>query len=175
MHQRIILLLILTVFGVVANAAHRYHTSLTRIDYNADEKSAEITIQVFTNDLEDALTKKNGGQPQVRLDKTPKVDELILSYLSDRFVLKNKDGKAKKMRWVGLQAKNDMTTIYVETPMPEGFAAATLENSILNDQFDDEVNLVTTRFGESKTDLVFKTNDQAQNLIKPVEQTNSAH
>ncbi len=156
---------------LLVSSAHRYHTSLTRIDYDADEKLAEITIQVFTNDLEDALTKKNVVKTPVHLDKTPKVDELVFNYLSDRLVIKNKAGETKKMRWVGLQSENDMTLIYIETSMPEGFEGAMLENSILNDQFDDEVNLVTTRFGQTKTDLVFKTNDQAQNLIKIVAQT----
>jgi hypothetical protein len=153
-------------------SAHRYHTSLTRIDYDADEKLAQITMRVFTTDIEDALTKKNGGKQQIHLDKTPKVDEMILSYLADRFVLKNKGGETKKLRWVGLQTENDVTLLFVETPMPEGFEGATLENSILSDQFDDQVNLVTTRFGGAKTDLVFRTNDVPQTLIKKIERTN---
>lgn len=150
-------------------SAHRYHTSLTRIDYDADEKLAEITMQVFTNDIEDALRKKNGDKQQIHLDKTPKIDEMILNYLSDRFVLKNRAGETKKLRWIGLQTENDVTLFFVETPMPEGLDGATLENSILNDQFDDEVNLVTTRFGGAKTDLVFKTNDMPQILVKIIQ------
>lgn len=149
--------------------AHRYHTSLTRIDYNANEKLAEITIQIFTNDLEDVLTKRNGGKPTVHLDKTPKVSEMILNYLSDRFVIRNNTGEIKKLRFVGMEPQNDVTLIYLETPMPEGFGDATMENSVLNDQFDDQVNLVTARADNLKTDLVFKTNDAPQSLIKKPE------
>ena len=100
----IVLLLILTTFSNPARA-HRYHTSLTRIDYNADEQIAEITLQLFSDDFEAALTRKT-GKP-VNLDKTPKLDEIILSYLSDRFVIKNKAGEANKLRYIGFERPND--------------------------------------------------------------------
>ena len=41
---------------------HAFHTSLTEIQYNAKEKSLEISIRMFTDDLEAALTKANNGQ-----------------------------------------------------------------------------------------------------------------
>ncbi|MEP6924855.1 MAG: DUF6702 family protein [Pyrinomonadaceae bacterium] len=166
MKKLVLLLLFLLPFTA---SAHRYHTSLTRMDYNGGEKLAEITIQVFTNDIEDALKQRGGGKQQIHLDKTPKIDELVLSYLAARFVIKNKSGETKKLRWIGLETENDVTLIYVETSMPEGFDGATLENSILNDFFEDQVNLVTTHVNAIKTDLVFRVNDPPQNLVKKEE------
>ena len=144
--------------------AHRYHTSLTRIDYNESEKLAEITIQVFTHDIEDGLTRKNGKR--VTLDKTPKINEIILNYLSDRFVIRNKNDEAKKLRWIGIQQETDVTLIYVETEMPETFQGATLENGILQEVFSDQVNLATIRYDSKKNDLIFRANGEPQSLIK---------
>lgn len=163
----VVLLLVLTTFSISARA-HRYHTSLTRIDYNADEQIAEITLQLFSDDFEAALTRKT-GKP-VNLDKTLKLDEIILSYLSDRFVIKNKSGETKKLRYIGFERTNDAFRLYIEATVPEGLDGATLENTVLFDQFDDQTNLVTSRFNSVKTDLVFRPNDKAQALTKKVQQ-----
>lgn len=162
------LLLILTTFSISARA-HRYHTSLTRIDYNAQEQIAEITLQLFSDDFEAALTRK-AGKP-VNLDKTSQLEKVILSYLAERFVIKNKSGETKKLRYIGLERTNDAFRLYVETNMPEGFDGATLENTILFDQFDDQTNFVTSYFNSIKTDFVFRPNDKAQALTKKVKQS----
>lgn len=169
MFCKIAFLLVLTfiISAPVTEAAHRYHTSLTRIDYNAEEQLAEITLQLFSDDFEAALKSKT-GKP-INLDKTPKLDEIILAYLSDRLVIKNKAGEIKKLRYIGFERANDALRLYIETAMPEGFEGATLENSVLFDQFDDQTNLVTSYFNGNKTDFVFRPNDKAQPLLKKAE------
>jgi hypothetical protein len=144
-------------------AAHTFHTSLTRMDYNAAEKTAEITIQVFAHDLEKAIEKRAGKR--VNLEKSPDSVKLMLGYLSDRFILKNKAGETQKFVWVGKEQSADSIWLYVETPMPEGLAGATLENSLFFELANDQVNLVTARFDGKKVDLAFKPNDKPKNLI----------
>lgn len=148
--------------------AHRFHTSLTRMDYNAEQKLVEITIQVFSHDLESALERREGKR--IRLDKTPKIDEIIVKYLADRFVFKNAKGEQKKLRWIGMEQKTDALWLYLETPMPEPLDGATLENRIFQEFLKDQINLVTTRYNNTKTDLVFKNGDTVQTLVKPKEQ-----
>lgn len=149
-------------------SAHRFHTSLTRIDYNDKEKLVEISIQTFTHDLEPALERMENVR-RVNLEKTPKIDELILKYLGERFVLKNKAGEQKRLRWVGMEQKTDAVWLYVEAEMPEGLAGASLENRILHEMHSNQINYVVARFDNSKTDLVFKVGDKAQPLVKPTE------
>lgn len=161
--------LILTVLLLfpLSVSAHRYHTSFTRIDYNEPLKLAEITIQTFTHDLEAALERQEGKR--IVLDSTPHIDELIIKYLANQFVLKNKNGEQKKMRWIGIQQKTDAVWLYVETEMPEGFDGATLHQRFLQNIFDDQTNLVTTRYKDLKTDLVFKPGDEPQMMIRKKE------
>lgn len=149
-------------------AAHRFHTSFTRIDYNAEQKLAEITIQVFAHDLEAALVRQEGKR--IDLEKTKQIDEIILKYLANRFVLKNTNGEQKRLRWIGMEQKTDSVWLYVETETPEGLTGATLENRIFQEMLSKQVNLVTTRYNNTKTDLVFKPNDKVQNLIVKKEQ-----
>jgi hypothetical protein len=143
---------------------HTFHTSLTRIDYNAREKLAEISIQVFTHDLVPVLerfAKKN-----VDLEKTPDIDKLILKYLNANFILKDKKGAAKKLVWVGKEQKVDRAYIYVEIPMNTGFDGFTLRNTIFFESFPKQVNVVVARYNEKKVDLIFNVGDQ-EKLISP--------
>ncbi len=137
--------------------AHTFHTSLMRLEYNAQEQTAEITVQVFAHDLETILTRRAGKS--VRLDKSPDSAALTLRYLQDSFTLKNRDGQTKKLSWVGMEAEADAVLLYVETKMPEGFTGAQLRNQIFFDLLDDQINLVNARYGGAKTDLAFRAGD----------------
>jgi DNA-binding sugar fermentation-stimulating protein len=88
-----------------------------------------------------------------------------LKYLANRFVLKNAQGEQKKLRWIGMEQKTDAVWLYVETEMPEGLTDAALENRIFQEMLKNQVNLVTTRRGGEKHDLVFKAGDKSQKLI----------
>jgi len=147
---------------------HTFHTSLTRIDYNAREKLAEISIQVFTHDLVPALerfAKKN-----VDLEKTPDIDKLILKYLDANFILKDKKGAAKKLVWVGKKQTVDTAYIYVEILMDTDFDGFTLQNTIFFESFPKQVNLVVARYNEKKVDLKFNVGDK-EKLITPNTET----
>ncbi len=90
---------------------HIYHTSLTRIDYNDKEKLAEISIQIFTHDLVPVLEKRT--KENIDLEKTTNINEIILKYLAENFVLKDKQGQIKKLVWVGKELKADVIFVFV--------------------------------------------------------------
>jgi hypothetical protein len=117
----LILSLALAASGVTSLTSHRYHTSLTRMDYNAKEKIIETSIQIFTHDLVPLLEEKN--KKRIDLEKTADVDKLIFNYLSENFILKDNKGEAKKIKWVGKELDVDTARIYVEISSdksPEG-------------------------------------------------------
>lgn len=134
------------------------------MDYNAEEKTVEITIQVFAHDIETILEKQAGKR--LNLEKSDEAPKFVLDYLNSRFVLKNKTGETKKLKWVGKEQSADAVWLYVETEMPEGLSGATLENSLFFELANDQVNLVTCRFSGKKNDLAFKPNDKPVILIE---------
>lgn len=141
------------------------------MDYNAEEKLAEISIQLFTHDLVPALerlTKKT-----VDLEKTPNLDKIILQYLETNFVLKDKKGAAKKLVWVGREQKIDTCYVYVQIPLEEDFGGYTLLNTIFFESFSKQANLVVARYGEKKADLLYKIGDKEKPIsaLPPIERT----
>jgi len=139
-------------------SAHRFHTSLTRIDYNSEQKLFEISIKLFTHDLIPILEKKTGKR--IDLEKTFDVDKFILEYLNENFVLTDKEGETKILKWVGKELDVDSVEIYLETSSTENLENYKLKNTIFFETFPVQTNLVVCRYDGKKADLLFKVGDK---------------
>jgi hypothetical protein len=136
--------------------AHKYHTSVTRLEYNAEDRSAEITIQTFTDDIEAILTKRTGRT--IRLDASKDSGRLVLDYLRSAFELRM-DGTNLELQWVGLEMKGGTAWLYVLAKLPGGLSKASLRNALLFDLFEDQVNIVNVLNNGKRRSLVFKRGD----------------
>ena len=156
-------------FHLPTASAHQFHTTLTRIDYNAAEKNYEISIQLFPHDLVPTLERKSGKR--IDLEKTEDVDKLIQDYLNENFVLTDKKGEPKILQWVGKEVETDSIRIYVETPATENPEGYKLKNTLFFESFPEQSNLVVCRFEGKKADLLFKVGDTTKEITenKPAE------
>ena len=153
---------LLFTFYLPAAQAHTYHTSLTRMDYNAKDKNIEISIQLFIHDVVPMLERRL--KKRVDIEKTPGVDGELFKYLAETFVLQNKKGETQKLNWVGKEFKNDVVYVYVEIPFAEVPEGIKLQNTIFFESFPEQTNLVIAHFGEKKIDLLFKSGDRFKDL-----------
>ncbi|NJO02889.1 MAG: hypothetical protein HC880_15480 [Bacteroidia bacterium] len=94
---------------------HDFHTSIAEVDYNDRSKSLEISLRVFTDDLELALSRL-GQLEGLRLDHSKKHHPLIERYLARYFYVS--DPKSQKLSFVfhGKEMEADVTWIYFEIP-----------------------------------------------------------
>lgn len=160
----IVLALIFSTFNLIPFAAsHTYHTTFTRIDFNQNEKLLEITIQVFSHDLEPTLEKRIGKQ--INLENTPKIDKILLDYLNEKFVLRIKNGEVKKLNWVGKEFKADTIYLFVEVPFEGNVTDLSLQNSLFFENFREQINYVIFKYGDQKADLIYKVGEK----FKPIE------
>lgn len=153
---------------MTVNKIHTFHTSLTRIDYNAGEKIFEISIQLFTHDLVPVLEKQTGKR--VDLDKK-EIDAAIFEYLNKTFILFDEKGESKKLEWVGKEADADTVWVYLETAGTENLDDYQLQNIVFFESFPEQTNLVVCRYDGKKADLLFKVGDKIKNIVsdKPKE------
>jgi hypothetical protein len=145
-----------------AAAAHKFHTSFTEADYNAAERSLQITLRTFPDDLENVLRRRSGKA--VRLDRKQEAEPLLAAYLQETFQLKNAGGEAVKLTWIGMDAGVDSAWLYFEAKMPGGAAGARLRNQFMFDLYDDQINLVNVRQDGKKHALTFKNGGGFQPL-----------
>ncbi|HEY9401860.1 MAG TPA: DUF6702 family protein [Pyrinomonadaceae bacterium] len=148
--------------AVPAAAAHKFHTSFTEVDYNAPQRSLQITLRTFPDDLENVLSRRSGKA--VRLDRKKETEPLLVAYLQETFQLKNAKGEMVKLAWVGMDAGVDSAWLYFEAHLPEGSAGVQLRNQFMFDLYDDQINLVNVKQDGKKHALTFKNGDNFQPL-----------
>lgn len=137
---------------------HDFHTSITRMDYNTKEKSFEISIRVFTDDFEKALSKDNGGQKFV-VNNNDKNDALVEKYIRKHFALLNAAKQKKAYSYIGKEQEADATWIYIEIPCAEALTGFSLQNTTMHDLFEDQINLVNLNYQGQKKSYIFKKDE----------------
>ena len=96
--------LILTVFvSATSFLWHPFFVSVTELDYNATDKTLEISCKVFTDDLEKALVKFTNTRVDIYNPKDKSVlEKQIAGYISRHFQIKV-DGKPVSMEYIGYE------------------------------------------------------------------------
>lgn len=159
----IVFLFNLLAVNVLPANLHRYHTTLTRIDYNRKENIFEISIKLVTHDLI-LLLEKNGKR--LDLENSAVADKLIFNYLNETFVLTDKTGTIKSLRWIGKEFDADTVEVYLEADSTETLDGYKLKNVIFFDRFPEQTNIVVCRYDDKKADLLFKVGDKIKEIVE---------
>lgn len=142
--------------------AHDFHASVTQMQYNPKEKTFEISVRVFTDDLEKALSQETNAP--VHLNKDGKSDAIIENYVRAHFAYMTLQKLAKPIQYVGHEVEVDANWIYLEMPYAESFRGGLLKQSMLMETFDDQVNMVNIRYLGQKKTLVYRKNQPVQDV-----------
>lgn len=135
-------LLLISLISLFTTVKHDFHTSITNAELNSKTQGLEITMKVFTDDLE--LTIKNGTGAELDLISNkphPKADSLIFNYLLDHFAIKS-DRTSKPPIFIGKEMENGITFIYLEIESFSIEKELVVRNTVFFDTFDDQSNIV---------------------------------
>lgn len=136
---------------------HDFHTSLTEARVNQTNKSLEITVRVFSDDLELAI-QKFSKQESLKITD-PQSDALIQSYFRKHLAfVKEKD--VVFGQYLGKEVETDVTWIYIEIPKADRLKGFNLLNTIFLEVFDDQTNVVNFIDGEIRQTLLFSKKDK---------------
>ena len=148
----IFVLLCFAVFTAFINP-HKFYTSITQIAYNENSKSAEIIMNVFADDLEQALTKFHHRKISM---SDAEITSLTLSYLQSHFSIKSDKFKSRPYQMIGVKLKEDIAEIYLEQAYMTLLPKYSICQNILIDDFENQVNVVNVAYFNQKASLVFK-------------------
>ncbi len=146
-----------------ARSKHAYHVSVTRMRYEATQKTLEISVRTFTDDLEKGLSLANGNRPFVLHDNDQN-NPYIERYLRQHFALAGPDRQIRAFRYIGKEQEADATWIYLEVPFsgnPEGWV---MRHDLLMETFDDQANMVNVKWGDDRKTYLFKKGQSVQAL-----------
>ena len=141
---------------------HPFHTSLTELHFNSRSNSWELSIRLFTDDFEKGLSefhKKN-----LNLDNNNEGDTFIPPYIAKHFGF-IESGKLKHpFQYLGYDVQTDVTWVYAEWNYSQDLLGKKLENSLLMEEFDNQINIVQKEFKENKSSYIFKKSSKLTTL-----------
>ena len=140
---------------ITAARNHEYHVSVTHMQYNPAEKLIEVSIRIFTDDLERALSENNGKRRFV-IRNNDQNNSFIEGYIRRNFVFFDQGKKSIQARFLGKEQEEDATWLYLEIPYSASPEGCSLQNSTLMDTFSDQVNMTNFKYGTEKKTYLFK-------------------
>lgn len=173
--RRLTLCLVLVWLAPAALLAHKYHTSLTELGYNAQSGNFEIVLRLFADDLELAISK--GLTKRIKLED-PQAEDRILAYMHEVLLLRHGD-RTLTFRMVGVEPEVDIVWVYLEAPLNADPAEVTLLNQVFFELHGKQVNTVNVRPYDGKRpgkpwndpnpmySLVFESGQTAFQPLKP--------
>ncbi len=131
---------------------HPHHVSTTTIEFNPTDKTLEISIKLFADDLEKSLSKLNKGKVNVlNKDEYEKSATLIDKYISQNLKLEI-DGKKAVINFVGFEEEKGNVLAYFEVLQLNSISSLKVQNTLLRDTEKSQVNIVQVKAnGKTKT------------------------
>lgn len=156
-------LLILMILFASARPKHEYHVSVAQMQFNAAQKTLEISIKAYTDDMEKGLSLANENRRFI-LRNNDGNDAYVEKYLKSHFALADPSRRLQPVQYIGKEQEADVTWFYLEVPFsgnPEGWV---LRHDLLTETFDDQVNMVNVKWGGQRKTYLFKKSQPVQAL-----------
>lgn len=124
------------------NLKHPYYLGVSELKYNAKQKTINVSIRLFTNDLEAAL-KRTTAQHIDLINPPDKAhaDTLLFHYINKRLnVMINT--RQCKLNYIGYEKEEESIWAYLEIAQPTEPKKITVENALLFDFLPQQINIV---------------------------------
>jgi len=126
-----------------AGNSHKFYLSLAQIEHNIQNQTLEISLKVFTDDLERCVGKK--FRENLKLGDAaehPESDQLIENYLKEKLRFKS-DGKDLPLLLVGKEVSVEETWCYIEVALnSENSKSVEIDNRIFIEVYVGQINLM---------------------------------
>ncbi len=151
------LLWIIIVLPLFAFTLHKEYYSLTKITHNPKEKTLEITMRLFTDDMELVLSKqyKKALELGTKLEVSD-ANQLLEIYINQQFkIATNKVDLSYK--FIGKEFEKDLMYLYFEVADVRDFTQMSVQNNILTAYFTTQENITKIKaYDQHKTMLLTK-------------------
>jgi len=132
----------MTLLAILLLGFHPFHVGLTEIVYQPQSNTYQVSLKLFTDDLELALKEESGNIVDL-LDGEidTRTDSLLFRYASTHFSISSND-LALDLRYVGSEKEYDVTWIYLESAEIPEINHLLVWNELLLEVFEDQSHIV---------------------------------
>jgi len=149
------------VIPLFAFTMHKYYISMTKIKYVQEERSVQITMRFFIDDLEKTLN--NRFKKDFKLansDELKETDKLLNFYLQQKYdIIINE--QTVEYTYIGKEYENDVVFIYLEATDIDNINSIEVKNSMLLETFEEQQNFIKLYMNNQvKTMVLIRGNDK---------------
>ena len=142
----------------LAFTTHKYYLSLTQIEYNKDQKSLEVIINVFMDDIELAINKEYA----IDLNLTTKDELKDADVYFHKYLTKNLtftiDNDIVTHNYIGKEYEGDLVYFYLEIAVKENPKSLEVFNTILLTYFEQQQNIVKFKNDSKRQSKILSKN-----------------
>ena len=149
---------ILFLLFTLAFSSHKYYLSLTQIEYNKDQDSLEVIINVFMDDIEFAINKEYSVDLRLTTkQELEDVDSYFQKYLRKnlRFLV-NKE--LVNYNFIGKEYEGDLVYFYLEVNVSDRPITLEVFNTILVTYFEQQQNVIKFKNGSERLSKILSKN-----------------
>ena len=142
----------------LAFTTHKYYLSLTQIEYNKDQKSLEVIINVFMDDIELAINKEYAIDLNLTTkDELKDADVYFHNYLTKNLTF-TIDNDIVTHNYIGKEYEGDLVYFYLEIAVKENPKSLEVFNTILLTYFEQQQNVVKFKNGSKRQSKILSKN-----------------
>jgi hypothetical protein len=137
-------LLLFNILFLFSFEMHQFHISKTDVTFKPTEKTLQITMHIFIDDLEKSLEKQGISKIYIGTEKEKQeANSLIIKYLQSNFSIKL-NNKPIAYDFLGKETSNDKQAIwvYLEAKNVKDIKQIFIENKIITETYSDQKNIV---------------------------------
>ena len=121
---------------------HPYYISMTEIEHDKTNNTLEISVRIFTDDLEKTIRQTHTGKVDLlNKDEKANSEKLIQQYIIKHLSLKV-DGKVLNLKFDGFESEEGSIWSYFECPDIASIKTLEVNNTILYDYKEQQVNFI---------------------------------
>jgi hypothetical protein len=150
---------------LAGSALHKFYVSLTELRYNPDSSRLEVSMRIFPDDLDRALLEKYGLATHLATGLEPaEADSLVGEYLTLHLRVEV-NGAPVSFTYLGKEPEANALWCYLESDPVTSPRSLKIRNTILLDEFEDQVNIIQAYTGEWNKGLLLSRNTPEDSLI----------
>lgn len=128
-------------FTALLGLLHPFFVSVIDINHNQQEKTLEISVRIFTDDLEKTLQQFGKTKVDLMHPTDKKATEALLSNYLNRQLQLSVDGKAVKGQLLGFEQIKESTWCYLEVENIQAFTSMNIHCELLYDFEKNQINI----------------------------------
>ena len=149
----------LLIIPVLAFGIHKHYISLTKIDYIKEQKTVQITMKFFLDDIELARANRIGEPMELATkDENKLADKYLETYVRRKFKIWINE-KEMSYSFLGKEYDNNEVFFYIEIENIDQINSIEVENSMLFETFEEQQNYIKLNLENiQKTFILVKAN-----------------